>query len=435
MTTLTLRPGTPLTGRCYVPGDKSISHRAVMFASIAEGVSKIHNFLDGADCRATIDVMRALGVHIDIDSPTELIVHGRGLDGLQEPADLLDCANSGTTIRLMTGLLAGQQFASFLTGTAQIRRRPMGRIVQPLRGMGADIMGRQTGNYAPLGIRPARLSGLEYDLPVASAQVKSCVLMAGMYANGLTVVREPGPARDHTERMLSAMGAPIHTLGNTIHAERPRQALKPMDVNVPGDISSAAFLIVAATTVPNSRISIAEVGINPTRTGILDVLTEMGAQIEYHNRRDDSGEPVADIEVRWSELQGITVGGSQIVTMIDELPVLAVAATQAHGKTIVRNAGELRVKETDRIATTVSELRKLGADIEPTDDGFIVTGPTPLNGGPVDGLEDHRLAMALAVAGLIAKGTTTVYGADVTADSFPGFDNTLQALGADVSRE
>ncbi len=435
MTKLTLHPGSPLTGRCYVPGDKSISHRAVMFASIAEGVSKIHNFLDGVDCRATIDVMRALGVQIEVDSPTELIVHGRGLDGLQEPAGVLDCANSGTTIRLMTGLLAGQQFTSFLTGTAQIRRRPMGRIVQPLRGMGADIMGRQTGNYAPLGIRPARLSGLEYDLPVASAQVKSCILMAGMYANGLTVIREPGPARDHTERMLSAMGAPISTLGNTIHAERPTQALKPLDVNVPGDISSAAFLLVAGALVPNSRISIAEVGINPTRTGIVDVLTEMGAQITYHNRRDDSGEPVADIEVRWSELQGITVGGSQIVTMIDELPVLAVAATQAHGKTVVRNAGELRVKETDRIATTVSELRKLGADIEPTDDGFIVTGPTPLNGGPVDGLEDHRLAMALAVAGLIAKGNTTVYGADVTGDSFPGFDSTLQALGAGVKRE
>ncbi len=435
MTTLTLHPGSPLTGRCYVPGDKSISHRAVIFASIAEGMSKIHNFLDGADCRATIDVMRALGVQVEVDSPTELIVHGRGMDGLQEPANVLDCANSGTTIRLLTGLLAGQKFTSFLTGTAQIRRRPMGRIVQPLRGMGADIMGRQTGNYAPLGIRPARLNGLEYNLPVASAQVKSCILMAGMYANGLTVVREPGPARDHTERMLSAMGAPISTLGKTIHAERPTQALKPLDVNVPGDISSAAFLLVAGALVPNSRISIAEVGINPTRTGIVDVLTEMGAQITYHNRRDDSGEPVADIEVRWSELRGITVGGSQIVTMIDELPVLAVAATQAHGKTIVRNAGELRVKETDRIATTVSELRKLGADIEPTDDGFIVTGPTRLNGGPVDGLEDHRLAMALAVAGLIAKGTTTVYGAEVTADSFPGFDSTLQALGADVKRE
>ncbi len=429
MTTLTLHPGSPLTGRCYVPGDKSISHRAVMFASIADGVSKIHNFLDGADCRATIDVMRALGVRIDVDSPTELIVHGRGLDGLQEPADVLNCANSGTTIRLLTGLLAGQQFTSFLTGTAQIRRRPMGRIVQPLRGMGADIMGRQTGSYAPLGIRPARLRGVEYDLPVASAQVKSCVLLAGMYANGLTVVREPGPARDHTERMLSAMGAPIQAYGNTIHASVRHQPLKPLDITVPGDMSSAAFLVVAAATVPNSRISIAEVGINPTRTGIVDVLTEMGAQIVYHNRVDASGEPVADIEVRWSELQGITVGGSQIVTMIDELPVLAVAATQAHGKTVVRNAGELRVKETDRIATTVSELRKLGADIEPTDDGFVVTGPTPLNGGPVDGLEDHRLAMALAVAGLIAKGSTTVYGADVTADSFPRLRDDVAGVG------
>ena len=430
MTHILIESNTPLSGRCRVPGDKSISHRAVMFASIADGVSRIHNFLDGADCRATVNVMRALGVQIDVESPTELIVHGRGLDGLQEPSDVLDCDNSGTTIRLMTGLLAGQPFASFLSGTDQIRRRPMGRIINPLRGMGADIMGRQGNNYAPLGIRPAQLRAVEYDLPVASAQVKSCLLLAGLYAKGLTIVREPGPARDHTERMLRAMGAPIEIYGNTIHGERPSQPLRPLDITVPGDLSSAAFLLVAASIVPNSHITIADVGVNSTRTGIVDALTEMGAHIVFRNQREVSGEPVADLEITTSQLQGTTFGGREIVTMIDELPVLAVAATQAHGKTIVRNAGELRVKETDRIATTVGELRKLGADIEPTDDGFIVSGPTQLMGGAVEGLGDHRLAMALTVAGLVAQGRTTIYGAEVTGDSFPGFESTLRALGA-----
>ena len=435
MTTLLIHSNHPLSGRARIPGDKSISHRAVMFASIAEGESRIHNFLDGADCRATVQVMRQLGVQIDVVTPTELVVHGRGIDGLVEPTDFLDCDNSGTTIRLLTGLLAGQRFASFLTGTAQIRRRPMGRIVRPLRGMGADIMGRQDGNLAPLGIRPAQLRAVEYDLPVASAQVKSCVLLAGLYAKGLTIVREPGPARDHTERMLRAMGAPIEVYGNTIHSERPATPLQPLDITVAGDISSAAFLIVAASVTPDSHITLADVGVNPTRTGIIDALAEMGAHIVPRNQREVGGEPVADLDITTSELRGTTFGGQQIVTMIDELPVLAVAATQAHGRTVVKDAGELRVKETDRIATTVSELRKLGADIEPTDDGFIVNGPTPLMGGPVDAQGDHRLAMAMAVAGLVARGQTTVYGAEVTGDSFPGFEATLQALGAELQIE
>jgi 3-phosphoshikimate 1-carboxyvinyltransferase len=432
MTHLTIHATSSLTGRCYVPGDKSVSHRAVMFASIAEGETAIHNFLDGHDCRATVQVMRDLGVRIDDVTPTDLVVHGRGLGGLVEPTNVLDCANSGTTIRLLTGLLAGQQFASFLSGTDQIRRRPMDRIVQPLRGMGADIMGRQNGKYAPLGIRPARLRGLEYDLPIASAQVKSCVLLAGMYAGGLTIVREPGPARDHTERLLQAMGAPIDVLGSTIHIERPTTPLRALEITVPGDISSAAFLLVAGAISPDSRITIAGVGVNPTRTGIVDALSEMGADILFETERIDSGEPVADLTVRTSELRGTTFGGRSIVTMIDELPILAVAATQAHGKTIIKDAGELRVKETDRIATTVSELRKLGADIEPTHDGLIVNGPTRLIGGPVDSHGDHRLAMALTVAGLVAQGHTTVYGAEVTADSFPGFEETLRVLGAEI---
>ncbi|HRW49694.1 MAG TPA: 3-phosphoshikimate 1-carboxyvinyltransferase [Caldilinea sp.] len=432
MTKITITPSSSLTGNCSVPGDKSISHRAVMFGSIAEGETHIRNFLDGGDCRSTIDVMRGLGVQVDVVTPTELAVHGRGLDGLQEPANVLDCGNSGTTIRLLTGLLVGQQFATFLNGTAQIRRRPMGRIVRPLRGMGADIMGRQMGEYAPLGIRPSRLRGLEYTMPVASAQVKSCLLLAGLYAHGLTIVIEPGPARDHTERMLTAMGAPIAVYGNKITSERPQTPLKALDITVPGDISSAAFLLVAGAITPNSRITVTGVGTNPTRTGIVEALQAMGAAITFANEREEGGEPVADLIVTTSTLRGTTFGGEQIVTMIDELPILAVAATQAEGRTVVRDAHELRVKETDRIATTVSELRKLGAKIEPTADGFIIDGPTPLVGAPVESHDDHRLAMAMTVAGLVARGQTEVYGAEVTADSFPGFEVTLQALGADL---
>ena len=432
MTKITITPSASLTGNCSVPGDKSISHRAVMFGSIAAGETHIRNFLDGGDCRSTIDVMRGLGVQVDVVTPTELVVHGRGLDGLQEPANVLDCGNSGTTIRLLTGLLVGQQFAAFLNGTAQIRRRPMGRIVRPLRGMGADIMGRQMGEYAPLGIRPSRLRGLEYTMPVASAQVKSCLLLAGLYAHGLTVVIEPGPARDHTERMLAAMGAPIAVYGNKITSERPQTPLQALDLTVPGDISSAAFLLVAGAIAPNSRITVTGVGTNPTRTGIVEALQAMGAAIAFENVREEGGEPVADLVVITSSLRGTTFGGEQIVTMIDELPILAVAATQAEGRTVVRDAHELRVKETDRIATTVSELRKLGAKIEPTADGFIIDGPTPLVGAPVESHDDHRLAMAMTVAGLVARGQTEVYGAEVTADSFPGFEVTLQALGADL---
>lgn len=432
MTHITITSGSSLLGRCTVPGDKSISHRAVMFGSIAEGATHVRNFLDGGDCRSTISVMCQLGVQIDVLTPTELIVHGRGIDGLQEPNDVLDCGNSGTTIRMLTGLLVGQQFVSFLNGTAQIRRRPMGRIARPLRGMGADIVGRQNGEYAPLAIRPARLRGMEYTMPVASAQVKSCLLLAGLYAHDLTVVIEPGPARDHTERMLAAMGAPVYVYGNKVSCERPAAPLKALDITVPGDPSSAAFLLVAGAITPGSHINVAGVGINPTRTGIVEALRAMGAAITYHNVRDEGGEPVADIEVQYGELRGTTFGGEQIVTMIDELPVLAVAATQARGRTIVRDAHELRVKETDRIATTVSELRKLGARIEPTDDGFIIDGPTQLTGAPVEAHEDHRLAMAMTVAGLVAKKPTVVYGTHVTGDSFPGFEVTLQALGADL---
>ena len=422
----------PLIGRCGVPGDKSISHRAVIFSSLADGPSRIRNFLDGHDCRATMNIMRAMGVRIDEISSTQLEVHGVGLDGLKEPDDVLNCDNSGTTMRLLTGLLAGQEFVSVLSGTAQIRGRPMARIVDPLRTMGAQIYGRQNGRYAPLTVVPSRLSAIEYKMPVASAQVKSCLLLAGLFAHGLTVVHQPGPARDHTERMLSAMGAPVNALGNTTHSERPQDPLNPLNMIIPGDISSAAFLLVAASAVPDSKLTIVDVGVNATRTGIVDALSEMGADIRRRVRPSQGGEPVADLIVSGGGLQGLDFGGEQLVTMIDELPVLAVAATQAAGRTVVRDAQELRVKETDRIATTVSELKKMGAQIQETPDGFIVDGPTPLNGATVDSHGDHRLAMALAVAGLIADGETTIYNAHVTADSFPGFESTLRALDVNV---
>lgn len=422
----------PLNGRCSVPGDKSISHRAVIFAAIAEGRSNIRNFLDGHDCRATIGIMRAMGVSIEEISGTQLEITGVGLDGLREPADVLDCDNSGTTMRLLAGLLAGQKFVSVLNGTAQIRGRPMARILEPLRTMGAEIFGRQGGRFAPLSILPSRLNAIEYSMPVASAQVKSCLLLAGMYAHGLTVVVQPGPARDHTERMLRSMGAPITALGNTTHSERPQVPLKPLNIIIPGDISSAAFLLVAASALPDSNLTIVDVGINATRTGIVDALSEMGANIRRRERPFQGGEPVADLIVRGGRLQGVQLGGELIVTMIDELPVLAVAATQAEGRTVVRDAQELRVKETDRIATTVSELKKMGAQIQETADGFIVDGPTPLNAATVDSHGDHRLAMALAVAGLVASGETTILNAHVTADSFPGFESTLRALDVEV---
>ena len=428
---LTIRGDQPLQGHCSVPGDKSISHRAVIFGAIAEGRTYIRNFLNGHDCRATVGIMRALGVRIDINN-TRLVVHGVGLNGLKEPENVLDCDNSGTTMRLLAGLLAGQQFTSILNGTAQIRGRPMGRIVDPLHLMQAQVFGRQNGKYAPLTVVPSRLKSIEYLMPVASAQVKSCLLLAGLYAHGLTVVRQPGPARDHTERMLGAMGAPVTALGDTIHSERPQTPLQPLDITVPGDISSAAFLLVAASAQPDSDLTIVDVGINDTRTGIVDALSEMGASIRYKDRTSQGGEPMATLVISGGGLRGMEFGGEQIVTMIDELPVLAVAATQAEGRTIVRDAQELRVKETDRIATTVVELQKMGAKIQETPDGFVVDGPTQLHGTDVDSHGDHRLAMALAVASLIAKGETTIYNAHVTADSFPGFEATLQALGVNV---
>jgi 3-phosphoshikimate 1-carboxyvinyltransferase len=343
---------------------------------------------------------------------------------------VLDCINSGTTVRLLIGYRAGRDFFSVLAGSEQLRKRPMGRVTAPLRQMGAHIDGREGGRLLPLAITGSRLHGIDYQLPVPSAQVKTALLLAGLYADGLTVVTEPGPARDHTERMLASMGAPIERKGPHITSERPEQPLSPLDITVPGDFSSAAFLLAAGVLAAGGNITIQGVGVNPTRVGLLEALMAMGAEIQMDNWQEMAGEPAGDLHVQHSDLTGITVQGDQIVTMIDELPVFAVIATQARGDTIVRDAAELRVKETDRIATTVTELRKLGADIEELPDGFIVHGPTRLKGTSVHSHGDHRLAMALTLAGLIADGVTTVEDAACASDSFPGFETTLRQLGA-----
>lgn len=429
---LVVRPSDGLRGPVRVPGDKSISHRTLMLGAIAEGVTRVTNWLPAGDCQATLRCVRALGVPIDQHDATTLTVHGVGRDGLQAPRRTLDCQGSGTTMRLLAGVLAGQSFASTLDGHDGLRRRPMRRIIEPLCQMGADVKGRD-GRFPPLQIREGDLRGIDYRLPVASAQVKSCILLAGLFASGPTTIHEPGPARDHTERMLQAMGAEVQIDGPTITLVPQPAPLKPLTLQVPGDFSSAAFLLGAGAIVPGSRIVIEDVGGNPTRTGLLDVLYAMGARIDVEDQRESGGEPLIDLAVRYSDLQYTQVDGSLVVRMIDEFPILAVAATQAGGKTVVRDAGELRVKETDRIAAVARELRKMGAEIEETPDGFVVLGPATLQGAVVDSHGDHRLAMALAVAGLVADGETIVEGAEVIDDSYPGFVETLQDLGASVS--
>jgi 3-phosphoshikimate 1-carboxyvinyltransferase len=343
-----------------------------------------------------------------------------------EPKDVLNCVRSGTTMRLLAGILAGQPFCSVLTGNEQLRQRPMGRIVEPLRQMGATVLGRDDGRLPPLTILGGNLHGIDYSLPVASAQVKSAILLAGLYADGPTVIHEPGPARDHTERMLAAMGANIQYPISNIKLQSSK--LSSLDIVVPGDISSAAYFIAAACLVPGSEIIIEGIGVNPTRTGFLDALRGMGANILVENQWESGGEPVADVVMQAGGPKGIEVRGDQVPRMIDEFPILAVVATQAQGTTVVRDAAELRVKETDRIANIAVELRKLGAHIEERPDGFVVEGPTPLFGSQVNSHGDHRLAMSLAIAGLVADGKTTIEGAECVADSFPGFERILRAL-------
>ena len=426
---LSVRPVARLQGTIDLPGDKSITHRALLLGSLSSGSCRISGYLDSGDCRATMGCLRALGIRVEQGTTEEeLIVYGTGLHGWQEPENVLDCVRSGTSMRLLAGLLAGRPFYSVLAGDTQLLRRPMDRVVQPLRLMGAQITGRQGGRLPPLTIVGTPLHGMAYDLPVASAQVKSCLLLAGLYAEGTTTVVEPGPSRDHTERMLRARGVEVVSHGLRHQVRGPAADLAALDLSVPGDFSSAAYFIVGALLAPQGEVLLRHVGVNPTRTGLLDVLRNMGAEVALLDERDEGGEPVADLLVHPQELRATTIGGDVVPRMIDEFPILALAATQAQGVTHVCDAAELRVKETDRIVTIVAALRALGAHIEPRPDGFDVEGPTPLVGAVVDSAGDHRLAMTLAMAGLIARGETTITRAECIADSFPGFEQRLRAV-------
>jgi 3-phosphoshikimate 1-carboxyvinyltransferase len=438
MTTLVIAPQrSPLRGTIRVPGDKSISHRAILLASIATGSSLIEGWLPAGDTVATLGVMRALGVPISVseDAPFAwtLAVVGQGLYGLQAPAGPLDCRNAGTCLRLLAGILAGQRFASVLDGSEQLRRRPMRRIIAPLEEMGAAI--QSDDGRAPLAIRPATLHGIRYRLPVASAQVKSALLLAGLYADGETHVYQPGPARDHTERMLQAMGVPLQAGEHWIDLPAGPHRLQPLRMGVPGDISSAAFPLIAAGLVPGSSIRIEGVGVNPTRTGILDLLAAMGAAVDLEAPRETGGEPVADLSIQFDELHAMTASGDVVVRAIDEFPVWAVAASQAAGTSMLREAAELRVKEVDRIGVLAGELNRLGIPVIEEPDGFAVAGPVRPHGGTADSHGDHRLGMALAIAGLVATGPVRVQDAGCIADSFPGFVETMQALGAGIQWE
>lgn len=435
MDTLRIQGGAALAGGIRVPGDKSISHRSILLGALGEGATRVTGFLDGRDCLATVGIMQSLGVGIERHSAADLTVHGVGLHGLRSPDRPLDCRNSGTTMRLLSGLMAGQRFASELTGSPQLCTRPMDRVVAPLRKMGASISGANGGGTAPLQVRPpARpLRGMKYAMPVASAQVKSCLLLAGLYADSATTVVEPGPTRDHTECMLRGMGVHVVNEGRRIMLEPP-QRLKGTNVAIPGDPSSAGFLMVAACIVPGSRLRIVDVGLNPTRTGLMDALLQMGADIRVENRREAAGEAVGDLLVGYAPLRGSEFGGDLIVRMIDELPLLALACSQAEGPSRIRDAQELKVKESNRILDTERQLARLGAVVHGTEDGFTIDGDSRLHGACVDSCDDHRLAMLLAVAGLAAQGETVVAGAQVTDDSFPGFAETLQALGGAAER-
>ena len=424
---LVVRPTEGLRGTTTVPGDKSISHRAVMFGALANGDTHIKGWLAAGDTEASLRCVQALGVSIERHSDKELTIHGTG--ELQPAEDPLDFVNAGTGIRLMAGIMAGQPFESVLDGSDQLRRRPMKRIIDPLRLLGADISGEN--DRAPLTVHPANLKGHHYELPIASAQVKSAVLLAGLFAEGQTVVVQPGPARDHTERMLSAMGVDIQTVGNTVTLT-PGNMLQPVDFSVPGDFSSAAFLLVAGCIVPDSDLALTGINLNSTRTGLLDVLQDMGADITVTETGLECGEPAGNIHVRYGQLSGVTVGGETVVRMIDEFPVLMVAALHAEGRTVVRDAKELRVKETDRLAVMTAELRKLGAEITETDDGCIIDGPQSLDGGLVDGHDDHRIVMSLTVAGLVSAEQTVIQDAKCAGDSFPGFAELLARLGGQI---
>ena len=415
-----------LRGELTVPGDKSISHRSVMFGALADGLTEIHGFLQGADCLSTISCFSKMGISIENQGET-VLVHGRGLHGLTAPDSVLDCGNSGTTTRLISGILSAQKFDTTLTGDASIQKRPMKRIIDPLSQMGAKIESVNGNGCAPLHITGSPLHGIHYNSPVASAQVKSSILLAGLYADGETRVTEPYISRDHSERMLSAFGADIHTEGTTAILQ-PAKQLYGQKIQVPGDISSAAFFIAAGLIVPDSEILIKNVGINPTRDGILRVCKAMNADVELLNVNTASGEPTADLLVRSGKLTGTAIEGAIIPTLIDELPVIAAMACYAEGTTVIRDAAELKVKESNRIAVMVENLTAMGADVTETEDGMIIHGGKPLHGAVIDSKKDHRIAMTFAVAALGASGETEILDADCVNISYPGFYGDLERL-------
>lgn len=417
-------------GTLTVPGDKSISHRAIILGALAEGFTEISGWLRAEDCQRTLEAIRALGVEVEGGEGEPLRIYGKGLHGLREPGDVLDCGNSGTTIRLLAGVLAGQPFLSVLTGDASLRRRPMDRIVVPLRQMGAAIWGRVQGTVPPLAVRGGALRGITYRTPVPSAQVKSAVLLAGLFADDPTTVIEPAASRDHTERMFEAYGQRVERSELAVTVV-PSGTLQAKRVSVPGDFSSAAFFLVAGLILPDSDLTLEGVGVNPTRTGLLDVLQAMGGDVQVLSVDESAGEPRARLRVRSSYLKGINIGGDLIPRLIDEIPVLAVAAACAEGKTAIRDAGELRVKESDRIRVIATELSRMGVRTEELKDGLIIHGVHGLRGACCQSLGDHRVAMALTVAGLRADGETTVIDTACISTSFPGFVEILQNLFPD----
>ena len=424
-----IRQSGPLKGELTVPGDKSISHRSVMFGAIAKGLTEVTNFLQGADCLSTISCFRQLGISIE-NTPEKILVHGRGLHGLSAPEKILDAGNSGTTTRLLSGILSGQEFSSVLTGDASIQKRPMKRIMEPLSLMGAQIESVRHNGCAPLSITGRPLHGISYATPVASAQVKSAILLAGLYADSPTQVTEPLPSRNHTELMLKGFGANLGSEGKSALL-RPGFPLFGQKIEVPGDISSAAYFLAAGLLVPGSEILVKNVGINPTRSGILSVIRSMGGRLEILNERLCAGEPVADLFVSFSPLHGTVIEGELIPALIDELPMIAVMAAFAQGTTVIRDAAELKVKESDRIATTTAGLKAMGADVTPTPDGMIICGGRTLHGASVSSFEDHRIAMSFAVAAMAAEGTTVIENGDCVQISYPGFYNDLALLASD----
>lgn len=415
-----------LSGEVTVPGDKSISHRSIMLGSIAKGNTEVEGFLQGADCLSSIACFRKMGVEIE-NNGDKVLVHGRGLRGLKAPDSMLDVGNSGTTTRLMSGILAAQPFVSTVNGDASIQKRPMKRIITPLSQMGADIRSLRGNDCTPLEIHGTNLHGIHYDSPVASAQVKSAILLAGLYADAETSVTEPEVSRNHTELMFEEFGVDIRTEGKTVYV-KPAEELYAKKIVVPGDISSATYFLVAAAITPNSCVTVKNVGINPTRDGILRVLSNMGADVTVEKMSGDIGEPTADVTVRTSDLKGCVVGGEVIPTLIDEIPAIAILACFAKGETVIKDAAELKVKESNRIDVMVENLKKMGADIEATEDGMIIRGGRTLHGAVIDSHLDHRIAMSFAVAAMNADGETEIAGADCVDISYPGFYEDMRKL-------